>query len=57
MDSQKLASAIENSVYAKMSEAANIAASRPSGAIALLGAGEVDDVKKKLVELGKETEQ
>lgn len=57
VDSQKLASAIENSVYAKMSEAANIAASRPSGAIALLGAGEVDDVKKKLVELGKETEQ
>ena len=55
VDSQTLAKCIKNCVYANMHEAAHLALSRPAGAIALLGAGEVEIPLRDLIELGEST--
>ncbi len=51
--SRNLAEHIPRAVYAKMEDAAKIAISHSSGAVALLGAGEVDRVKSDLINLCK----
>ena len=55
IDSVTLAKCIPGCVYAKMSEAAHLALSRPTGAILLLGAGEIDAPLNDLIEIGKST--
>ena len=54
VDSKILANLIKNCTYATMRDAALLATSYRVGAIALLGAGEVDEVKRDLVGFGKE---
>ncbi|MBQ7344277.1 MAG: hypothetical protein IJW53_05925 [Clostridia bacterium] len=51
--SQNLAEHIPRAAYAEMEDAAKIALSRPSGVIALAGAGEVDRVRSDLINLCK----
>lgn len=53
VDSKRLASCIKNAVYANKCEAVNLALSHRSDAIALIGAGDVEDVKNEFIKLGK----
>ena len=55
ISSQRLASFIKNAVYSDKSDAVELALSHRSDVIALVGAGEVEDIKRKLIELGKNT--
>lgn len=53
VDSKSLAASITGAVYTTPDKAADIASSHPSGAIALLGAGDVESVKQRLVLIGE----
>lgn len=52
VNSEKLAKAIPSAVFASMADAPRLALASPRGAIALLGAGEVDGVRDELIRLG-----
>lgn len=52
VDSQILAKSIKNCIYAKMEDAARLSSMYASGAILLIGAGEVERVRAELVKLG-----
>ena len=51
--SQRLASEISGAIYSSASSAAKVALTYGTGAIALLGAGDVDEVKEKLIKYVK----
>lgn len=53
VNSKALAKEIKKCIFSDSANAARLAISRRHGAIALLGAGDVDDVKRDLIELGK----
>ena len=55
IDAEKLASEIPGGIYATDREAASLALSRHTGAIVLMGAGDVENIKQELIELGKNT--
>ena len=55
VDSKKLAACIKNAVYSSKDEAANLALSHKTDVIALIGAGDVEDVKNEFIRLGKNT--
>ena len=50
---ERLAPCIKNAVYSHKNEAVMTALSQRTDVIALIGAGEVEDVKRELIELGK----
>lgn len=56
IDSRRLASQIKSAVYSSFSDAASLAASSGSGAIALLGAGDVRAVLSDLIEISNRTD-
>lgn len=53
VDSKRMAKAIKNCVYTDMSEAAKEALKRGTRTIALLGAGDVESVKRDFIEITK----
>ena len=53
VSSERLAPCIKNAVYSHKNDAVMTALSQRTDAIALIGAGEVEDVKRELIELGK----
>lgn len=53
VNSKALAKEIKKCIFSDSANAARLAISRRHGAIALLGAGDVDDVKRDLIEFGK----
>lgn len=55
VDSQTLAKEIKNCTYSTAHGAVTAALSRPTGAIVLMGAGEVDWVRQEFIRLGKNT--
>ena len=55
VDSKTLAAEIPNCVYCDMQSAVREALSYHTGAIALMGAGEVEVIKKEFIRLGENT--
>ena len=55
IDADKLASEIPGGIYATDREAARLALSHHTGAVVLMGAGDVESIKQELIELGKST--
>ena len=53
VSSERLAPCIKNAVFSHKNEAVKTALSYKTDVIALIGAGEVEDVKRELIELGK----
>ena len=53
INAERLAPCIKNAVYSHQNEAVKIALSQKNDVIALIGAGEVEDVKRELIQLGK----
>lgn len=55
IDARKLAQQIPRGVYSAQCEAARLALSYRTGAIVLMGAGDVESIKREFIELGKST--
>ena len=55
VDSEKLSACIKNAVYSSKDRAADLALSHKTDVIALIGAGDVGDVKNEFIRLGKNT--
>ena len=55
VDAEKLASEIPGGIYTAECDAARIALSHHTGAVVLMGAGDVESIKQELIELGKNT--
>ena len=55
IDARKLAQEIPRGVYSEQCEAARLALLYRTGAIVLMGAGDVESIKQELIELGKNT--
>ena len=56
VNSKALAEQIKNCTYSTRADAVPLAMSRPTDVIVLMGAGEVEDVKRALLRLGNNSE-